>query len=62
MSLQLTPVFGLEVFVLTKKSKSHTMRHCGAWCIVIGITTIAIGVTCGVGSIITGGNLLAKAE
>jgi hypothetical protein len=36
----------------------RTMRRVGGWCITLGIITLTVGVTVGIGTIIAGGDLL----
>lgn len=41
--------------------QSRTMRRVGGWCITMGIITLTVGITIGVGTIIAGGDLLKNA-
>ncbi len=37
---------------------SKTMRHAGGWAIALGIISVTIGVSVGVGCLVMGGRLL----
>ena len=38
--------------------QEKTMRRAGGWCITMGIITLTVGITVGVGCLVAGGDLL----
>lgn len=43
----------------TMTRQQRIMKTTGAWCIVMGVVSIVVGVSLGVGSLVVGGNLLS---
>ena len=47
---------------MNKQIQKRTMKRTGAWCLVMGITAVAVGVAVGVGNILCGADLLSKSK
>lgn len=41
---------------------NKTMRRVGGFCIAMGVVSLVVSITCGVGSLVAGGVLLNKSK